>query len=121
MSTFGSRLRELRTNKKLSQKELANYFKISESAVGMYERDQREPSFELIERIADFFEVSTDYLLGRENEPKKLSFDDLDMRESENLFFFNRDGMSDEDIEKIKEYIELLRMKAKRYNEKHKE
>ncbi|MED0670582.1 helix-turn-helix transcriptional regulator [Aneurinibacillus aneurinilyticus] len=68
MSTFGSRLRELRINKELSQKELANHFKISESAVGMYEREQREPSFELVEKIADFFEVSTDYLLGRTND-----------------------------------------------------
>lgn len=64
MNSFGERLRELRKEKKITQKELSNIFKISESAVGMYERNEREPSFELVKGLADFFEVSTDYLLA---------------------------------------------------------
>lgn len=67
---FGKRLRLLRQNKKLTQKELAKLINISESAVGMYERDEREPSFDLINKIAGFFEVTTDYLLGRSDQPE---------------------------------------------------
>jgi transcriptional regulator with XRE-family HTH domain len=66
MSKFGARLKELRNKKKLTQKELSKILKISESAIGMYERDEREPSFDLVKRLADIFEVSIDYLLGRQ-------------------------------------------------------
>ena len=67
MTTFGSRLRDLRIRKGINQKELSELLKISKSAVSMYERDEREPSFELLERIADFFEVSLDYLIRGED------------------------------------------------------
>lgn len=66
MGTFGERLRSLRSKKKLTQKELGEIFQLSESAIGMYERDQREPSLQLVRKLADFFEVSLDYLMGRD-------------------------------------------------------
>ncbi|MFW9331809.1 helix-turn-helix domain-containing protein [Paenibacillus polymyxa] len=65
MASFGQRLRKTRTEHKLTQKQFSEIFKISESAVGMYERDEREPAFKLIHEIADYFNVSIDYLQGR--------------------------------------------------------
>jgi transcriptional regulator with XRE-family HTH domain len=67
MSTFGERLRSLRNGRGLTQKECGKLFQLSESAIGMYERDQREPSLELVRRIADYFEVTIDYILGRDH------------------------------------------------------
>lgn len=67
MGTFGGRLRTLRSRKKMTQKELGERFQLSESAIGMYERDQREPSLLLVRELADFFAVSIDYLMGRDN------------------------------------------------------
>lgn len=67
MSTFGSRLRSLRSQRGLTQKDFSKLLQLSESAIGMYERDQREPSLELVRRMADFFEVSIDYILGRDH------------------------------------------------------
>lgn len=67
MGTFGRRLRTLRNRKRMTQKELGERFQLSESAIGMYERDQREPSLELVRQMADFFEVSIDYILGRDH------------------------------------------------------
>ncbi|MCL6443345.1 MAG: helix-turn-helix domain-containing protein [Alicyclobacillus sp.] len=69
MVTFGSRLQSLRNSVGLTQEEFARRLQISKSAVGMYERDEREPSFELVRKIADFFGVTTDYLLGRSDDP----------------------------------------------------
>ena len=66
MGTFGQRLRELRNQRGISQNELSKYIGVSKSSVNMYERDEREPSFETLEAIADFFNVNMDYLLGRE-------------------------------------------------------
>lgn len=65
--TFGQRLRSLRLGRGLTQKECGKQFQLSESAIGMYERDQREPSLELVKRIADYFEVTIDYILGRDH------------------------------------------------------
>lgn len=69
MTTFGQRLREIRNEHNLTQKDLAKMFKVSESAIGMYERDEREPSFKFTNEVADRFEVSVDYLLGRMDKP----------------------------------------------------
>jgi len=72
MDKFGGRLRYLRTRKKLRQEDLAKELQISKSAVGMYERNEREPSFELVQKIANYFDVTTDYLLGISNTPTNI-------------------------------------------------
>lgn len=68
MTTFGKRLRGLRNAKNLTQKELSKRLKISESSVGMYERDEREPSFDLVNDIANILSTTTDFLIrGRDD------------------------------------------------------
>lgn len=65
MAKFSDRLRLLRTNKDLSQADFAKQIKVSKSSINMYERGEREPSFMLLEKIADYFNVDMDYLLGK--------------------------------------------------------
>lgn len=65
MVQFGDRLRTLRTGKGLSQMDFSKQIRISKSSVNMYERGEREPSFETLEAIADYFNVDMDYLLGK--------------------------------------------------------
>lgn len=65
MFQFGDRLRELRTSKGLSQMDFSKQIRISKSSVNMYERGEREPGFETLEAIADYFNVDMDYLLGK--------------------------------------------------------
>lgn len=69
---FADRLKELRISKGLSQKELAKLMGVSSSTISMYEQDQREPSFEIEERIADYFNVDLDYLRGGSNTTTKI-------------------------------------------------
>lgn len=64
---FPQRLKELRLSQGISQLELSKRLGISPSAVSMYERGEREPSFELEEAIADYFNVDILYLRGSEN------------------------------------------------------
>ena len=73
MSIFGERLRELRKQAGFSQSELAVKLKISKSSVNMYERGEREPGFEIMEAIADLFNVDMDYLYGRSDCKMRLS------------------------------------------------
>jgi len=57
-------IRDLRIKNKLSSKELSKILNISESAISLYESGKRKPSISLIIKMADYFNVSTDYLLG---------------------------------------------------------
>jgi repressor LexA len=62
---FQNILKSLRVAKGLTQDELSKQLNISRSTIGMYEKGAREPDFETLELIADYFNVDTDYLLGR--------------------------------------------------------
>ncbi len=66
MSHFSKRLKELRTKHGYTQPELAAKIGVSKSSVNMYERGEREPGFEVMEAIADTFNVNMDYLYGIE-------------------------------------------------------
>ncbi|HBF5857509.1 helix-turn-helix domain-containing protein [Clostridioides difficile] len=61
---FGERLKELRIKFGLKQHELAEILNVSQSTIGMYENDQRTPPIESIVKLAEYFNVTTDYLLG---------------------------------------------------------
>ena len=65
MGKFQNILKSLRVAKGLTQDELSKQLNISRSTIGMYEKGTREPDFETLELIADYFNVDTDYLLGR--------------------------------------------------------
>lgn len=65
MATFSERFKSLRSERGWSQQRLADELGISKSSVNMYERGEREPSFETTEAIADLFNVDMDYLYGR--------------------------------------------------------
>lgn len=71
MVLFGDRLKSLRNNRGLSQMDFAKQIGISKSAVNMYERGEREPSFEILETIADYFNVDLDYLIGKSEIPNR--------------------------------------------------
>lgn len=58
-------LRALRKERNLTMKELGAIIGVSESAVSQYETGKREPDYKLLESLSDFFDVSTDYLIGR--------------------------------------------------------
>lgn len=63
---FALTLRMLRLAHGLTQQELAEHLGISPVTISGYELGRREPSIEMLERIADYFDVTVDYLLGRE-------------------------------------------------------
>jgi len=67
MSTYSNRIRELRKNKSLSQEQLADKLGVTKQAVSQMERGARKPSVTMLEALCDFFNVSTDYLLGKED------------------------------------------------------
>lgn len=76
MATLGQRIKNLRIDKGLTQEQLAQILKTSKSRIGMYEIDKRKPDFEMMEAIADYFNVDMNYLYGRtdvKNQYKQLA------------------------------------------------
>ncbi len=64
-----NRLKKLREDRKLLQKDIASMLNITASAYGYYENGKREPSNETLEFLAKFYDVSVDYLLGIVDNP----------------------------------------------------
>ena len=67
MNTFSSRLRELRTENRLGQKEVGASLNVSDSSIRKYESGDRTPTPDAIKKLSKLFAVSTDYLLGETN------------------------------------------------------
>lgn len=78
----GDRLRELRERAGLSQSELAQKLRMSEPQLWRYEHNTAEPRVNVVSRLANFFNVSTDYLLGHSDLPTP-TFDDTSLSEKE--------------------------------------
>lgn len=86
---FAERLRFLRKKKKLSQVVLAERLGVANGTVAMWELGKREPDMKMCSRIADFFGVSIDYLVGRTDEPTYIAtttFDDGLVLEAESMW-----------------------------------
>lgn len=66
---FAKRLVVLRKNKNVSQYELAKLLNLSRGQIANYEQGKRQPDYDILKMFADFFGVSTDYLLGRTDDP----------------------------------------------------
>ncbi|MDO4478783.1 MAG: helix-turn-helix transcriptional regulator [Lachnospiraceae bacterium] len=94
---FGRRLKELRLQAGLTQKQLASRIGVTTSVVSFYELRERTPSPEVLAKLSAIFHVSTDYLLGIEKDRT-----------------INVSGLDDDDIKIIAQMVEQLRRKNKR-------
>ena len=72
MATYSNRIRELRTARGMSQEKLADILDVTKQAVSQYERGVRKPDIPTIEALCDYFNVSADYLLGKEDVTPRL-------------------------------------------------
>lgn len=71
MTDFGTHLKEIRKEKKITQKQLAQDINSTERGIQSYELNEKKPSFETLIALADYFNVSLDYLVGRSDDPTR--------------------------------------------------
>ena len=95
MQDFGKRVKELRQRAGLTQQQLAERILVSKASISNYELYERNPSPEILIKLARVFHVSTDYLLGVEEKIQVLDVSDL----------------TDEDVEVLEQTAALLRKK----------
>ncbi|HDR7601542.1 TPA: helix-turn-helix transcriptional regulator [Bacillus mycoides] len=67
---IGEKIKELRKNSKITQEQLGNAIGVSKMAISYFEKGKKSPGRESLEKIADYFNVTTDYLLGRSEDPE---------------------------------------------------
>ena len=107
------RLREIRENSEKTQTEVAKYLGVTRQAYNNYELGNRQLNPDMLDKLADYFNVTTDYLLGREESPKIIGKDEKEIEKIientiENLS--NTDGlMFDGEVPATEEEIEQLK------------
>ncbi len=105
---FGNRLRSLREHQELSQGEAAQQLGIMQNTYSRYEQGVREPDYATLKKIANFYGVSIDYLLGNED----LSIED-DLTDLENILMNGRYTVyahfpTDDEREMLRDLLRLL-------------
>ena len=75
MIYFGTRLKELRKSKQITQKELAESIDLVKSSISAYEKDLKYPSIDVLIKLSNYFNVSCDYLLGLSDNLEINKFD----------------------------------------------
>ena len=93
---MGDKLKSLRVEKKLTQKQVADRIGLAISAVSSYESGTRYPSYDVLVKLARIFHVTTDYLLG--------------MTDKRNI---DVTGLNDNEIELISQLVDTIRLKGK--------
>lgn len=107
-STF-ERVRELAKKQGLSINQLEDKLNFGKNS--LYGLKKSNPNSKIIEKIADYFNVSTDYLLGRTDNPRIAKDNDNSMtidlkKDAEETFFFDGHELNDEDIDLITSILE---------------
>ncbi|MDQ0873752.1 transcriptional regulator with XRE-family HTH domain [Paenibacillus sp. V4I3] len=93
---FAKRIEQLREREKITQKNLALKLGIARTTYSGYENGAREPDLETLKKIADYFEVSTDFLVGRTDDPNMYFSEEY--KKLHNMIDLNKP----EDIKKVK-------------------
>lgn len=122
MDTFGSRLKKLRIERNLGQKEIGAVLGVSDSSIRKYEADDRTPTPEAIKKLAEFFGVTTDYLLANDieqakkeinnaisDDPELIEFwSELQQRDDLKILCKQTKSLSPTTIKRIIKYIKMV-------------
>ena len=123
MATFSERLKKLRKENDITLNQLASDLNTTKSTLSRYENNKREPKMHLLEKLADYFEVSLDYLLGRSEEPLPADkikeaiseesesikiWDKLKDREELQIMFKRTENLNEDTIKHIIEIIKTF-------------
>ena len=110
---LGNNIKELRKAKRMTQKELADTLHVSQQTVGSWETERAIPGADTLAQLADYFGVTTDYLLGRKedsktkNDDKQVDLTGIGQKEDEEkIFSYEGQEIPKQDLELIRRILE---------------
>ena len=110
--SFAEGLYMLRTGKGISQKELADTLGVAQSSINYWEKGQRDPSISIVEKIADYFGISVDEMIGWN--PRKTVGQNLATMKIQTLAaHLEGDEFTEEELEEIRKFAEFIKSKRK--------
>jgi transcriptional regulator, XRE family len=115
-----NRIAELRKKANITQEKFSSIIGVGRSTLAMYETNKSEPDFTVLQKIADYFDVSTDYLLGREEKSPPAQQEDKGLyipekyRDVMVAFSGGTDDLTQEDIDAIVRFIEFTKNNKKK-------
>lgn len=110
---FSNTLKDLRELHDVTQEQLADFLQVSRSTVAGYETKNRQPDFERLEKIAEFFNVTIDYLItGFETEPSASANENS--LDQEVMISYRRLSLNSK--QDVLKYIRLLELRDKSEN-----
>lgn len=116
-----NRIKSLRLKKGLTQEDLGKVINVSGRSIGFYESGQRDPDTNTLKTLADFFDVSIDYLLGRVNDPQQKIIKKEDLPEDLAPYVDYIKILKDIDMSDITpEGLKMLIDAAQEFNKKNK-
>lgn len=118
MNNLGYKIKQLRQQKNLSQKEFGKIFSVAESTIGMYERGERKPDYDMLLAIATYFGVTTDYLLGNSDSAEQPNSDDEEFERFKNnpeleRWYKELPENDEEDLEALRAMWEIIKNNKK--------
>lgn len=112
----GKRLKKLRLSKKLTQEELGKIIHVTKVSISGYESGDRTPDSENLVRLADYFEVTTDYLLGRSNNPNMTEDEEFEAFANDpdlERWYRELPENEEEDLKKLRQMWEIIKSDKK--------
>lgn len=112
------RLKTLREQKGLTRKEVSEAVGLESSTYGKYEKGQRQPSYQILLALAEFYNVSVDYLTGYSPSSKAVSQEHLtnvnnrikeELGENVKVMFHDINSFDDDEMEQLKFAIEMIK------------
>lgn len=100
---LGNNIKELRKQKHLTQKDLAKLMHVSQQTIGAWETERAIPGSDTLASLANLFNVSTDYLLGRD--PKEDDLKTADLADDDTIFTFEGKPIPEQDLEYMKRLL----------------
>lgn len=104
MSDFATRLRELRKVNNISQQKLSSYLNFGYTAIANYESGRNQPSLDTVKKIAQYFDVTVDYLIGASDYQRRGN--EITEKEAELLEIFRR--MNEEEKDALLKVVNLM-------------
>lgn len=117
MNALGDKIKKLRQRENIQQNDFAKKIGVSNVVLSRYESGERKPDYEVLQKIASYFDVSTDYLLGQSDNPRMTAEEEFQAFANDpelGRWYRELPESNEEDLQKLRQMWEIIKSDKKR-------